>query len=96
VPEREEGNQPDSGAPRLYVIAGPNGAGKSTPTRALVQSGGPLAEDVPVVNPDVIAREMRPERSEDAAFEAGREALRRRSAFLEERPKSRIVVPTNT
>jgi predicted ABC-type ATPase len=41
---------------------------------------------VPVVNPDVIAREMRPERSEDAAFEAGREALRRRSAFLEERP----------
>ncbi|PSR02280.1 MAG: hypothetical protein BRD47_03750 [Bacteroidetes bacterium QS_8_68_28] len=86
MPEREEGNQPDSGGPRLHVIAGPNVAGKSTPTRALVQSGGPLAEDVPVVNPGVIAREMRPERPEDAAFEAGREALRRRSAFLEGRP----------
>jgi predicted ABC-type ATPase len=53
----------------MYVVAGPNGAGKST----LV---GLLLADVPVVNPDDIARGIDPETPERAAFTAGRHALR--------------------
>lgn len=55
--------------PWLYVVAGPNGAGKSTLAQLLLP-------DVPVVNPDDIARAISPHAPEAAAFTAGREALK--------------------
>lgn len=64
-----------SGLPWMYVVAGPNGAGKST----LV---GMLLADVPVVNPDDIARGIDPETPERAAFTAGRHALREVAGHL--------------
>ncbi len=64
--------------PTLTVIGGPNGAGKSTLTKALRARLG-----VPVVDPDAIARRIRPDAVEHAAVEAAREALRLRSAYLD-------------
>jgi predicted ABC-type ATPase len=55
--------------PWLYVVAGPNGAGKSTLAQLLLP-------DVPVVNPDDIARTINPQAPEAVAFTAGREALK--------------------
>jgi predicted ABC-type ATPase len=55
--------------PWLYVVAGPNGAGKSTLAQLLLP-------DIPVVNPDDIARKLNPHSPEAAAFTAGREALK--------------------
>jgi predicted ABC-type ATPase len=52
----------------IYVVAGPNGAGKSTLAQLLLP-------DVPVVNPDDIARTINPAAPESAAFAAGRQAL---------------------
>jgi predicted ABC-type ATPase len=52
----------------IYVVAGPNGAGKSTLARMLLP-------DVPVVNPDDLARTINPAAPEAAAFAAGRQAL---------------------
>ncbi len=64
--------------PALTVIGGPNGAGKSTLTKVLRASLG-----VPIVDPDAIARRLRPDAVEQAAIEAAREALRLRSAYLD-------------
>ncbi len=64
--------------PTLTVIAGPNGSGKSTFTRTLR-----AASQAPIVDPDAIAREIDPVAPEQAAVAAGREALRREAAYLE-------------
>jgi len=63
--------------PTLTVIAGPNGAGKSTLTKALRANLG-----VPIVDPDAIARRLRPDAVEQAAVEAAREALQLRDSYL--------------
>ncbi len=68
----------DSARPTLTVIADPNGSGKSTITRLTLAS---LL--VPIVDPDAIARELRPDAPEQAAVEAGREALRRQTMYIE-------------
>jgi len=65
--------------PTLIVIAGPNGVGKSTFT-ATVGSG----THVPVIGPDAIARRLQPLAPEQAAMEAGREALRQQTLYLEQ------------
>ncbi len=58
-----------SGELWFWLLAGSNGAGKST-----------YAPNLPVeefINPDDIARQLRPDAPEEAALSAGREALRR-------------------
>lgn len=66
--------------PRLWVFAGPNGAGKSTIVDRYV--GG----KIPVINPDNIARALSGPSAEAArVLQAGRLALRERTARLEAR-----------
>lgn len=55
--------------PELLVIAGPNGSGKSTLTILGV------ADELPVIDPDAIARNLSPNNPSNASVEAGREAL---------------------
>ncbi len=62
--------------PWLYVVAGPNGADKWTLARLLLP-------DLPVVNPDAIAREIKPHSPEPASFTAGREALKQVQKHLD-------------
>jgi predicted ABC-type ATPase len=62
--------------PELMIIAGPNGAGKSTLTRL-------FAADMPVIDPDAIAREIDPENPESAALAAGRQAIDRARAYIQ-------------
>lgn len=54
--------------PELIVVAGANGAGKSTLTKL-------FTINIPVVDPDAIAREIAPEQPELAALAAGRKAI---------------------
>ena len=68
--------------PWLWLLAGPNGAGKSTYTVFLFNLAGAIRE---VVNPDVIARRLRPEAPEKVALQAGRLARQRISDLLKER-----------
>lgn len=63
--------------PTLTIIAGPNGAGKST----LTASGA--FKDLPVIDPDAIARTLNPADPESAARRAGKKALDLRRDFLE-------------
>lgn len=64
--------------PTLTVIAGPNGSGKSTWTRTLRAD-----LQVPVIDPDAIARELNSAAPEQAAVAVGREALRRQAVYIE-------------
>ena len=59
------------------MIAGPNGAGKST---LAIRFG--IDSRLPVINPDVIAKEMNPENPEASALQAGKEAIRRQRGYL--------------
>jgi predicted ABC-type ATPase len=65
--------------PQLWVIAGPNGAGKST-----LVARFHVAARLPVVNPDVIARELKPNHRGETAImlKAGRIAAARRRDLL--------------
>lgn len=64
--------------PQLWVFAGPNGAGKST----LVDRY--MAERLPVINPDNIARELDPRLGEgQRVLRAGRLAVAERDRLLE-------------
>lgn len=67
--------------PQLWIVAGPNGAGKST----LVAQHA-LARQI-IINPDDIAKRIGPGHQAETAVkaQAGREALQRRKALLEER-----------
>jgi predicted ABC-type ATPase len=58
--------------PILTVIAGPNGSGKST-----IAQDPNFERPQNLVDPDLIARQMRPDAPHLAAVAAGREALRR-------------------
>jgi predicted ABC-type ATPase len=63
--------------PTLIIIAGPNGAGKSTFTRATQE-----ALQVPIIDPDLEARKLRPDNPEAAAIDGGRQAIKRARAYL--------------
>ena len=62
--------------PELMIIAGPNGAGKSTLTRL-------FTADMPVIDPDAIARAIDPEHPESASLAAGRQAIDRSRAYIQ-------------
>lgn len=67
--------------PQLWVVAGPNGSGKSTLAEKY------LAGRLPIVNPDVIARELDPNdpHGSRVRMRAGREAIRRQESHLDQR-----------
>jgi predicted ABC-type ATPase len=54
--------------PELTVVAGANGAGKSTLTKL-------SSINVPLIDPDALARAISPENLESAALAAGRQAI---------------------
>jgi|TARA_R110002124_G_scaffold106505_1_gene258542 predicted ABC-type ATPase len=63
--------------PQLWVFAGPNGAGKSTLAAKYI------AGRIPIVNPDVLAREIAPGNYDPAVMlRAGRLAIDQRRAML--------------
>ena len=66
--------------PQLWVFAGPNGAGKST----LVDRFH-VADRMTLVNPDTIARQLKPDDRDDTAimFKAGRMAALQRRALIQ-------------
>ncbi|PSB10644.1 hypothetical protein C7B62_08685 [Pleurocapsa sp. CCALA 161] len=61
----------------LTVIAGSNGSGKSTFTRYTQETLG-----VPVIDPDLEARIIRPDAPETAAIAGGKQALLRARTYL--------------
>jgi predicted ABC-type ATPase len=61
--------------PELIVIAGPNGAGKSSLTKL-------STSNIPVIDPDAIAREIAPENPASAALAAGRQAINRAKEYI--------------
>ncbi|MFM7577671.1 MAG: zeta toxin family protein [Microcystaceae cyanobacterium] len=61
--------------PELIVIAGANGSGKSSLTKL-------SASDLPLIDPDAIARELAPENPESAALAAGRKAIARTRDYV--------------
>jgi predicted ABC-type ATPase len=62
--------------PEMIVIAGPNGAGKSSLTQLLITN-------VPVIDPDAIAREIAPTNPADAGLAAGRQAIARSKEYIQ-------------
>jgi predicted ABC-type ATPase len=58
--------------PEIYVIAGANGSGKSTISKSIVKQ-----INIPIIDPDEIAREIDPIKPEKAAVQAGRTAIER-------------------
>jgi predicted ABC-type ATPase len=62
--------------PELIVIAGPNGAGKSSLTKL-------STSNIPVIDPDAIAREIAPENPASAALAAGRQAINRAKEYIQ-------------
>lgn len=67
-------NQPK---PNLIIIAGANGSGKSTLTRGIFQNS-----NLPIIDPDAIAREINPLSLESVAMAAGRQAVNRINNYL--------------
>ncbi|WP_420447683.1 AAA family ATPase [Candidatus Palauibacter sp.] len=59
---------------RVLVIAGPNGAGKTTFATEYLRL---IGTEIPFINGDLIAAQLNPEAPDEAAWEAGRIALRR-------------------
>jgi predicted ABC-type ATPase len=62
--------------PQLVIIAGSNGAGKSSLTKL-------STDNIPVIDPDAIAREINPESPESAALAAGRQAISRAKEYIQ-------------
>jgi predicted ABC-type ATPase len=71
--------------PELTVIAGANGAGKSTLTKL-------STINVPLIDPDAIARDIAPENPESAALAAGRKAIKLARSYIQS--NSSFVVET--
>lgn len=61
--------------PEFYVIAGANGSGKSTFTRA-------ISIDIPIIDPDAIAKEINPLQPERVAILAARTAISRCQEYI--------------
>jgi predicted ABC-type ATPase len=66
--------------PQLWVFAGPNGAGKST-----LVARFHVADRMTLVNPDTIARQIKPDHRDDTAtmLKAGRIAAMQRRALIQ-------------
>jgi predicted ABC-type ATPase len=62
--------------PELTVVAGANGAGKSTLTKL-------SSINIPLIDPDAIAREIAPEQPESAALAAGRKAIELARSYIQ-------------
>ncbi|MDY6900199.1 MAG: zeta toxin family protein, partial [Cyanobacteriota bacterium] len=67
-------NQPK---PNLIIIAGANGSGKSTLTRGIFQNS-----NLPIIDPDAIARLINPITPERVAITAGRQAINQINNYL--------------
>ena len=61
--------------PQLTIVAGANGSGKSTLTKL-------FTENIPIIDPDAIAREIAPENPESAALAAGRKAIELARSYI--------------
>jgi predicted ABC-type ATPase len=64
--------------PEFYVIAGANGAGKSTISKSLIQQ-----VDIPIVDPDAIARSLDPIDLLKVAVQAGKIAIDRTHQYID-------------
>jgi predicted ABC-type ATPase len=62
--------------PEMIVIAGPNGAGKSSLTKL-------STTNIPVIDPDAIAREIAPANPASVALAAGRRASDRAKEYIQ-------------
>jgi predicted ABC-type ATPase len=62
--------------PELTVVAGANGAGKSTLTKL-------SSINVPLIDPDAIARDIAPDNPESAALAAGRKAIELARSYIQ-------------
>jgi predicted ABC-type ATPase len=71
--------------PELTVIAGANGSGKSTLTKLFI-------DNIPVIDPDAIAREIAPEQPESAALAAGRKVIELARSYI--RSNDSFIVET--
>jgi predicted ABC-type ATPase len=71
--------------PELMVIAGANGSGKSTLTKL-------FPDNIPIIDPDAIAREIAPEQPESAALAAGRKAIELARSYI--RSNDSFIVET--
>lgn len=69
------------GLKEIVIIGGPNGAGKTTAARVLLRE---FLELHPYLNADEIARELRPEDVDSAAFAAGRKLIEKMRALVAE------------
>jgi predicted ABC-type ATPase len=67
--------------PVLHLVVGPNGSGKSTLFDLVI---GPVT-NLPFVNADVLARERWPGHEMEHAYDASKDAARRRSALISDR-----------
>lgn len=64
--------------PRFILVAGPNGSGKST----ITSSRALLFANLPILDPDAIARTIQVDSKGSSALAAGRQALERASGHL--------------
>jgi predicted ABC-type ATPase len=62
--------------PELTVVAGANGAGKSTLTKL-------SSINIPLIDPDAIARDIAPENPESTALAAGRKAIELARSYIQ-------------
>jgi predicted ABC-type ATPase len=62
--------------PQLTIVAGANGSGKSTLTRL-------FNDNIPIIDPDAIAREISPKNPESAALAAGRKAIELARSYIQ-------------
>jgi predicted ABC-type ATPase len=62
--------------PELTVVAGANGSGKSTLTKL-------SSVNIPLIDPDAIAREIAPKQPESAALAAGRKAIELARSYIQ-------------
>lgn len=71
-------------AEKLLVIAGPNGSGKSTLYKYLV-SRYKAFKNIVLINPDVIAEDIKLESNIASSIQAGKIAIKMRNRFLKEK-----------
>jgi predicted ABC-type ATPase len=71
--------------PQLTIVAGANGSGKSTLTKL-------FSDNIPIIDPDAIAREIAPKNPESAALSAGRKAIELARSYMQS--ESSFIVET--
>jgi predicted ABC-type ATPase len=65
--------------PEVYIIAGANGSGKSTISKSIVTK-----INIPIIDPDAIAREINPLDPKSEAIAAGKTAINRAQKYINE------------